>query len=87
MVEYDANETALLDSFGSFFSQQQDKDQNSSPVKIIISHFQQDYIVNHLVILTLNNSLLTGYSPVNQSYPPASFVADALAPPPKFLLV
>jgi hypothetical protein len=87
VVEYDANETALLETFGSLFSQQQDRDQSSSPVKTMLGHFQQDYIVNHLVILTLNNSLLTGYSPVNQSYPPASFVADALAPPPKFLLV
>jgi len=87
MVEFDANETALVETFGSLFSQQRDKDQSSSPVKIIISHFQQDYIVNHISAVSLNNSLLTGYCPVNQCYPPSSFVADKLAPPPQFFLV
>ena len=86
-VEYDASETALIEVFGSLFSQQQDKDQSSSPVKTIISHFQQDYIVNRLNIPVLNNSILTDYSSVNQSYPPSSFVADKLAPPPQFFLV
>jgi hypothetical protein len=87
MVEYDASETALVDAFGSFVSQQQDKDQSSSPVKNIISHFQQDYIVNHAAVITFNNSLPIGFNRINQSYPPSSFVADKLAPPPQFFLV
>jgi len=87
MVEYDANETSLVETFGSLFSQQQDKDQSSSPVKIILSHFQQDYIVSHSGIAAINISSIKGFTTVSQSYPTSSFVADQLAPPPKFLLV
>jgi hypothetical protein len=87
MVEYDASETALVETFGSLFGQQQDKDQSSSPVKIIISHFQQDYIICYFSLSSLNNSSITGYCRVNRSYPVSCFVADALAPPPKFFLV
>lgn len=87
VVEYDAGETALVDNFGSLFSQQQDKDQSSSPVKNIISHFQQDYVITHVRILSLNNASVTGYNSVNQSYPVSCFIADKLAPPPQFFLV
>ena len=87
VVEYDAKETALVETFGSLFSQQEDKDQSSSPVKTMLSHFQQDYVVHYLSFISVNNSSLKGYCTVNQSYPLSSFAADALAPPPKFFLV
>ena len=43
-VEYDLKETQLIQAFGNLFKQQQNQDQTSSPLKAIISHFQQDYI-------------------------------------------
>ena len=87
VVEYDAKETDLVETFASLFSQQQGKDQNSSPVKNIISHFQQDYVITNSQTLSADSNSASAHCCVNPSYPPSSFVADQLAPPPQFFLV
>ena len=86
-VEYDSKETALMDAFGGILSQLQDKDQSSSPLKTVISHFQQDYVSTSKVLSSFDNIACIGYCNVNRSYPFSSFVADNLTPPPQFFLV
>ena len=86
-VEYDSKETELVETFGNLLSEQQEKDQNSSPLKIIIRHFQQDYIVLYERIHTFNNLPVVKLCGVNNTYPSSSFVADNLTPPPQFFLV
>jgi hypothetical protein len=86
-VEYDANETALVETFGSLFSLQQDKEGTSSPVKIIISHFQQDYIIQYAGIAEFAHSLHTNCFGVNQSFPLSFYPADKPEQPPQFFLV
>jgi hypothetical protein len=86
-VEYDSKETDLVEAFGGLFSQQQGKDQNSSPLKTVISHFQQDYITLYNRIYSFNKLSFIGRCMVNNSYPSSSFVADNLTPPPQFFLV
>ena len=87
IVEYDLKETALVDAFGAILGQQQDKDQSSSPLKTIISHFQQDYVASYDYFNTFVSTITTGYNLINRSHPSSSFVADNLTPPPQFFLV
>lgn len=86
-VEYDASETELVDNFLSLFSSGHDKDMNSSPLKTIISHFQQDYITAlqqfQLFALPLNHAMWIS----NQKLPSSLFAADKTSPPPQFFLV
>jgi hypothetical protein len=86
-VEYDSKETELVETFGNLLSGQQDKDQNSSPLKTIISHFQQDYVALYQQIYSSPNATTIAPCVVNNAYPSSSFVADNLTPPPQFFLV
>jgi hypothetical protein len=86
-VEYDSKETQLVQAFGNLFSQQQGKDQTSSPLKNIISHFQQDYIPLYSQNCSVSNLSLIGECVVNNSYPTSSFADGKLTPPPQFFLV
>jgi hypothetical protein len=86
-VEYDSKETELVETFGNLLSGQQDKDQNSSPLKTIISHFQQDYITVYERVYAFDNLSVVKRCVVNNAYPSSSFVADNLTPPPQFFLV
>ena len=87
IVEYDSTETNLVGIFDSVFSGQQNNSRNSSPVKNIISHFQQNYVVSHQVfkVASINNAAI--HQLVNPSHPLSCFVAFKLAPPPKLFLV
>lgn len=86
-VEYDSKETALIEGFRNMLGQQQDKDQNSSPIKNIISHFQQDCVVRTEHKYVLNNTVLMQYCMVNRCFPSLLFSADKPTPPPQFFLV
>jgi hypothetical protein len=86
-VEYDSKETQLVQSFGSLFGQQQGKDQTSSPIKTIFSHFQQDYVPLYAQPYSLNSLSLIGDYMANNAYPTSSFIGGNLTPPPQFFLV
>jgi len=86
-VEYDSKETELVETFGNLLSGQQEKDQSSSPLKTIISHFQQDYIAVYERTYPFENTSVVKLCVVNNAYPSSSFVADNLTPPPQFFLV
>jgi len=87
VVEYDSKETNLVEIFDSVFNGQQNNDQNSAPVKSIISHIQQDYVVSlqAFKLTSIGNDAVCHL--LNASYPISSFVGDKLAPPPKHFLV
>lgn len=82
-VEADTGETDLVETFGSVFSQQQEKGATSSPVKIIISHFQQDYVLNNQDALMSDSNAVISYLFLNKFFLPQSFVADKFVPPPQ----
>ena len=86
-LEYDSKETGLIEGFSGSFGQQQEKEQNSSPLKNILSHFQQDYVAAHIPALHSDNTLLQGYYMLHRIFPTSSFVANTLAPPPQFCLL
>ena len=86
-VEYDSKETALMDAFGGILSQQQDKDQSSSPLKTVISHFQQDYVATQSLSFVHVNASGIGYYESNQSKLATAFEANKLTPPPQLFLV
>jgi hypothetical protein len=86
-VEFDSKETALVDSFGGMLIQQHDKDQSSSPLKTVISHFQQDYLSNqHTIQVDCNTSTLKYYESNRTQHIP-TFEANNLTPPPQFFIV
>ena len=85
-LEYDSKETRLIEGFSGSFGQQQEKEQNSSPLKNILSHFQQDYVAANTPVLNSGNTTLQGYNILNRMFPCSSFVANTLAPPPQFFI-
>ena len=87
IVEYDSKETALMDAFGGILSQQQDKDQNSSPLKTVISHFQQDYVPTQRAFNAPCNVHGAAFYLDNHVQLPSPFAANKLTPPPQFFLV
>lgn len=87
VVEYDAKETDLVETFASLFGQQQNQNQGSSPVKNFITHFQQDFVIAETKAVFANNNSFSACYGTNQIYPLSSFVADKLAPPPQFFLI
>ncbi len=86
-VQYDTRETGLIERFSNSFGQQQDKEQNSSPLKSILSHFQQDYVATVVIAVNPQSVLLTGAFTNHRNSVVSSFVANTLAPPPKFFMV
>ncbi len=82
----DACETELVSNFLSLFSQQQEKDQSSSPLKTFISHFQQDYVTASQRFFHLAPTEVRSGFMIKQVYPCPSFIADNLTPPPQFFL-
>jgi len=86
-IEFDAKETALVGAFADLLNQQQDKASNSSPLKTIVSHYQQDYINNTGALVCFYQAFSKTYQISKQTYPSTSFVADNLTPPPQFFLV
>jgi len=86
-VEYDASETELVDNFLSLFSSEHDKDMNSSPLKTIISHFQQDYVTSFQEFLLFAQPVKPVLPAADHNLPPTLFVADKTSPPPQFFLV
>ena len=86
-VEYDAKETGLVAAFTDIVSQQQDKAQNSSPLKTIISHFQQDYVNSGMPGFAFFHPYVSVFSVSDNINHATSFVANNLTPPPQFFLV
>ena len=86
-VQYDTRETALIERFSNSFGQQQDKEQNSSPLKNILSHFQQDYVATTAIGIKSQSALLQGAFAIHRISVASLFVANTLAPPPKFFMV
>ena len=86
-VDYDAKETDLVEGFKEAFAQHHDKDQASSPLKTIISHFQQNYIADDIGFQTLNAFSVAGYITISKSNIPLTFLPGKLTPPPQFFLV
>jgi len=86
-VEYDAKETGLMAAFTDIIGQQQDRTQNSSPLKTIISHFQQDYVTSGALGFGFYNACLHVFPISDNTNQATSFVANNLTPPPQFFLV
>ncbi len=80
LVEEDNYETILIDKFISAFHLSSDKTANSSPVKIRLQHFMQEFIAT---------SSASSYSPslsissfLTKECAPTSFVSIGQSPPP-----
>lgn len=85
-VEYDSEETDLVTLFTTAWNQQ-DKDQTPSPIKTIISHFQQDYVLGQQSAQAIYKAAATALNNPCKHYPVSSFSPRNLTPPPQFFLV
>lgn len=82
-VEEDSMETKLVDNFVALFTSQNDKPINSSPIKIPLQHFMQEFTCNTLTIilhpsfyfvsLMEKKSSFSSITPIGQSPPPDKF--------------
>lgn len=82
-VEEDEMETKLVDDFVSMFSSQADKTTNSSPIKILLQHFMQEFTCTtsitifhpsfSFVALIEKNFLFNSFITIGQSPPPDKF--------------
>lgn len=79
-VEEDSMETKLVDDFVALFTSQNDNPTNSSPIKILLQHFMQEFTCNSsttifhpsfsFVALMEKNSLFISFVTIGQSPPP-----------------
>jgi len=84
-VEEDSIETKLVDDFVAMFTTQADKTTNSSPIKILMQHFMQEFTCNttttifhpsfSFVTLMEKNSLFNSFITIGQSPPPDKFLS------------
>lgn len=82
-VEEDEMETKLVDDFVSMFSSRADKTPHSSPFKILLQHFMQEFTCTtsttifyssfSFVAFMKKNSLFNSFITIGQSPPPDKF--------------
>lgn len=83
-VEEDSMETKLVDDFVAMFTTQADKTTNSSPIKILMQHFMQEFTFN--TPTTISPASLSMISFTQEEFDFSSFISIGQSPPPdKFL--